>query len=264
MYVSTMPVANHVKRPERIIVKTAFALAALALAIALPSTVRADTLAGTYTGDFNGQPARATLAVEQDAVSGTLDVGGYVYRIEGQRQGAGAKGKMIDQDGRATQLTLQPSANDQLTMLVEAIPGVPAASVQVHLTRGETGSGPAAGGAQAAQGELDPALIGRWVQRDSYTSGDFSMVNEKRVTLFPDGTYRFGPGRVIGGGDAGSFDSGAGGASGDGGRWRTQGQILYAMEHGSMGWEPYARYYVEGNKLLLTFGNGQREIWYRE
>lgn len=245
-------------------IRPLLALAALALAVALPLCVRADNLAGIYTGDFNGQQARATLAVEQDVVSGTLDVGGYVYQIQGRRQGTGAEGKMIDQNGNATQLTLQQSANDQLTMLVQAIPGVPLASVQVHLTRGGSGSGPVAGGEQAAQVELDPVLIGRWVQRDSYTSGDFSMVNERRVTLFPDGTYRFGPGRVIGGGDAGSFDSGAGVASGDGGRWRTQGRILYAMEYGSMGWEPYARYYVEGNKLLLTFGNGKREVWHRE
>lgn len=236
---------------------------AAALAVALPISGQADTLAGTYSGQFNGQPARATLTVERDAVSGTLDVGGYVYRIQGRRQGAGAEGQMIDQDGRALQLSLQ-SANDRLTMLAQAVPGVPLASVQIELTRGENGSGSVAGGAQAAQVELDPALVGRWVQRDSYTSGDFSLANERRVTLFPDGTYQFGPGRVIGGGDAGSFDSGAGGASGSGGRWHTKERILYAMETGSMGWEPYARYYVEGNKLLLTFGNGSREIWHRE
>lgn len=244
-------------------IKPLLALAAPALAVALPLSARADDLAGTYSGQFNGQPARATLTVEGDAVAGTLDVGGYVYRIQGQQQGAGAEGEMIDQDGRALQLSLK-SANDRLTMLAQAVPGVPLASVQIELTRGEAGSGPAADGADAAEVELDSALVGRWVQRDSYTSGDFSLMNERRVTLSPDGTYRFGPGRVIGGGDAGSFDSGAGGANGDGGRWRTQGQVLYAMEYGSMGWEPYARYYVEGNKLLLTFANGSREIWHRE
>ncbi|HEY8509508.1 MAG TPA: hypothetical protein VIL32_14180, partial [Steroidobacteraceae bacterium] len=110
----------------------------------------------------------------------------------------------------------------------------------------------------------NPALVGSWVRRESYTSGDFSMVNERRVTLFPDGTFSFGPGRVVGGGDAGTFDTGSGGESGSGGHWRTSGQILYAKEQGGMGWEPYARYYVEGNKLLLTFANGERELWHRE
>lgn len=239
-------------------------LAVFALAVALPLCGWTTDLSGVYSGQFEGQPARATLSVEGGTVSGTLDVDGYVYRIEGRQQGAVAKGRMIDQNGHAVQLTLQQPANDQLTMLIEAIPGVALASVQVHLTRGEAGSGSVAGGgAQAAGVELDPALVGRWVRRDSYVSGDFTLANERRVTLFPDGTYRFGPGRVIGGGDAGTFDSGTGGG-GNGGRWRTQGQILYTMELGDMGWEPYARYYVEGNKVLLTFGNGSREIWHRE
>ena len=45
------------------------------------------------------------------------------------------------------------------------------------------------------------------------------------------------------------------------GRWRTEGGIVYVDT--GLGWELYARYYVEGSKLMLTFESGAREIWYR-
>ena len=40
--------------------------------------------------------------------------------------------------------------------------------------------------------------------------------------------------------------------------------MLYTMERGTERWVPYGRYYVEGSKLLLTFTNGSRQIWYRQ
>ena len=243
----------------------------LALA-ALPMSGYTFDYAGHWSGELDGQPARADLVVDSDAIRGTLDISGYVYRLQARHHGSAAEGQMTDEDGRSVAMRMQ-SGNDRLTVLVQAVPGDPQATLQIDLARsGGTVAGPLARGSAAPTSaaptapaepvELDPVLVGGWVQRDSYTSGDFSMSNEKRVALFPDGSYRFGPGRVIGGGDAGSFDSGSGGG-GDGGRWRTRDRILYTMEGGA-GWQPYGRYYVEGNRLLITFGDGSRELWYRE
>lgn len=246
-------------------------LAALTLASLAVSSHGAG-FAGSWTGELDGQPAHAELVVEQQAIRGTLDISGYVYRLQARHHGNAVEGQMTDEDGRSVAMRMQ-SANDRLTVLVQAVPGNPQATLQIHLARsGGAVAGPlarcsaaprpAAPTASVEPVELDPVLVGSWVQRDSYTSGDFSMSNEKRVALFPDGSYRFGPGRVIGGGDGGSFDSGAGGG-GDGGRWRTRDRILYIMEGGA-GWQLYGRYYVEGNRLLITFGDGSRELWYRE
>ena len=33
--------------------------------------------------------------------------------------------------------------------------------------------------------------------------------------------------------------------------------------HWSQQWVPYARYYVEGGSLLLTFENGSKQLWRR-
>ena len=30
------------------------------------------------------------------------------------------------------------------------------------------------------------------------------------------------------------------------------------------GWAPYARYYVEGGRMLFTFGDGSRQVWTRQ
>lgn len=109
----------------------------------------------------------------------------------------------------------------------------------------------------------DPALVGIWHYSDSYTSGDFSMATEKYMEVRYDGTYSYGNGRVIGGGDAGSFDSGNDGSDVLTGKWRTENGIIY-IDEGYGNWIPYCGYYVEGDKLLLKFDNGEKELWYRQ
>lgn len=110
--------------------------------------------------------------------------------------------------------------------------------------------------------QRDPALVGLWHYSDSYTSGDFSMVSEKYMEVRRDGTYSYGNGRIAGGGNSGTFDSGGGGDVING-KWRTENGMIYIDEGGYGNWIPYAGYYVEGNKLLIKFSNGSREIWSR-
>ena len=110
--------------------------------------------------------------------------------------------------------------------------------------------------------EIDPALVGHRRKTDSYTSGDFSAASETNIHLLADGTYRYGASKLYGGGDAGTFGSERGGG-GEQGRWRTANRILYVFDPGSGQWSAYARYYVEGNSALLTYGDGKREAWER-
>lgn len=111
--------------------------------------------------------------------------------------------------------------------------------------------------------QQDPILIGLWRYSNSYTSGGFSMVSEKYMEIRADGTYSYGNGRVVGGGNSGSFDSGGGGDILTG-KWRTENRIIYIDETGSGNWLPYSGYYVEGNSLMLKFNNGSKEIWHRQ
>jgi hypothetical protein len=85
------------------------------------------------------------------------------------------------------------------------------------------------------------------------------MSTKLSLLICPDGSYLRAVGDSVGGGAGWSGESR--GADATRGRWRTQGGIVYV--NGGAGWEAYARYYVEGSKLMLTFESGSREIWYR-
>jgi hypothetical protein len=67
-------------------------------------------------------------------------------------------------------------------------------------------------------------------------------------------------GETVGGGDGWSAESR--GSESTRGQWRTEAGVVH-VRSGMGGWEPYARYYVEGAQLMLTFDNGQREVWSR-
>lgn len=117
-------------------------------------------------------------------------------------------------------------------------------------------------GRESGNYQRDPALVGLWRYSDSYTSGDFSLATEKYLEVNLDGTYKYGNGRVVGGGNSGTFDSGRGGDDFVTGRWRTENGIIY-IDEGYGTWTPYCGYYVEGDKLMMKFNDGSKEIWYR-
>jgi len=110
-------------------------------------------------------------------------------------------------------------------------------------------------------GEHDPALVGAWSYSDTYVSGDFSATSRLSMQILPDGTYLYGKGNVSLGG---SYSGNSRGADVTRGKWRTQGGVVYIVEDGGVQWEPYARYYVEGGSMMLTFADGKRQTWYRQ
>lgn len=86
------------------------------------------------------------------------------------------------------------------------------------------------------------------------------MSTKLSLLICGDGSFVRTTGQSAGGGAGWSASSG--GSESTRGRWRTQGGVIYTSG-GAGGWAPYARYYVEGAKLMFTFQNGQREVWYR-
>ena len=105
----------------------------------------------------------------------------------------------------------------------------------------------------------DPALAGAWSRTDTLSSGDASLSTRMSLVIQGDGTYTQTAGDSVGGGDGWSAES-----RGDDvvrGRWKTENGVVF-VDPGT-GWEPYARYYVEGGRLMFTFESGDKEIWYR-
>lgn len=140
---------------------------------------------------------------------------------------------------------------------------VPAAAPASAVSAGggfaqQAAGGIGAAGAGAAAG-VDPNLCGSWSRTESMSSGDFSMATRHFLVVRPDGTYTLGTGDMVGGGSMGSLASR--GNDSVSGRWKAEGGIVHVQEYGA--WQPFARYYVEAGKLMFTFGDGSREVWYR-
>lgn len=215
---------------------------------------------GSYTGDFGGNAVRAELGEKAGVVQGTVVIDGYTYRVSAHASAGRASGELQDEAGMRVPLVMTLDKG-KLDLVIHA-QGQGAPATRIELSRaGKGASAPAQRPAPAQAVEIDPALVGHWAKSESYTSGDFSAASETNIYLLPDGTYRYGASKLYGGGDAGSFGSEGGG--GDQGRWRTADRILYVFDPGSGQWSAYARYYVEGNSALLTYGNGKREVWKR-
>ena len=246
--------------------RIALVAAALAVAAALFSGSAA-AFTGTFVGRLDGQPVKSVLSERAGNVKGTVDISGYVYKLAARASGSRASGELQDEAGMRVPLAME--LQDGRLMLAIYPQGQNGPAMEIALaSTGKVARAPASSasapksGSAAKPRELDPALVGHWSKSESYTSGDFSAASETNIYLLPDGTYRYGASKLYGGGDAGSFGSeGAGG--GEQGRWSTAGRILYVFDPASSQWSQFARYYVEGNRALLTYGNGKREVWQR-
>lgn len=89
-------------------------------------------------------------------------------------------------------------------------------------------------------------------------------MSEKYVQFRADGSFTHSTGRLVGGGNSGSFNSGSGKETTHG-RWQVQDKILYYLVDGSNNWEAYGYYGFteDGQTMRIVFGNGNKELWER-
>jgi hypothetical protein len=215
----------------------------------------AAAFAGTFVGDLNGTPASIQLQALGSTLAGTFSAGGYAYPLSATVEGSTASGRVQDPAG-AGEFTAN-LAGDTLhwTMAVMVLGQVQPTSYTFQFQRQGAGQGLAAAGGQgggaAGQVMRDPALVGRWRHTDP-TPG---VVTDYWLYINRDGTFRLGDMNTP---DAGWISDGV-----LTGQWRSQDQHIYSMATGTSAWQLYARYYIEGNSMLLTYSDGERVIWHR-
>jgi len=226
--------------------------------------------AGSYSGTINGTPSTMTLKLEGHSLAGRVESAGYLYNLAGTHDNGALKGTLSDPRTGAALPFEGRHEGGRIRLEILSQNGAAGTPERLALdfrkqAPGQGDSRPSGEQAPAESADLerDAALVGSWQYSKSMTSGDFSAVIQKVLIIRPDGTYVLGDGRVVGGGGAGSFDSGSGGGAESNGTWKTSNRIVYIREGGAGSWTPYARYYVEAGKLMFTFGDGSREIWYR-
>jgi hypothetical protein len=107
----------------------------------------------------------------------------------------------------------------------------------------------------------DPELVGRWRYTWATAGGGASIAVDSWLIFESDGRCQAGKSKAAGG-DA---NVGIETSGGDGfiGKWRTSDRIVYLVPEDQTNGSPLGRYYVEGNKMLLTYNNGDKRIYYR-
>lgn len=227
------------------------------LLVAVAAWAEADW-SGNYRGVWEGQQAISSLRQQGNNLEGRLEIAGYPYGVKANIQGNTASGQLLDAaTGGAMPLSINLEGG-RLSYRIQSQMG----SLEIVLQAVEEGANPPPTTTSGQSSvERDPYLVGRWMHTESMSSGSFSGAVQTTMVILANGTYQYGEGQFAGGGAAGS-----GVSRGDGystGEWKTQNSIVYVREQGAPQWQPHARYYVEGGRLMFTFADGSRQIWHR-
>lgn len=215
---------------------------------------------GQFHGDIQGTPMTLSLQTSGNALEGTIDAQGYRYTLAGTFQEGTASGKFTDPQTQGV-LDFQAERNAEGVLITLTATDPMSGQQQQHILTFRQGQAPAAdSSASNTPAARDQRLVGLWSYTKSYTSGEYSFASQRKMQINPDGTYLYGDGRVAGGGPSSSVDSGGGGDVSRG-QWKTEGDIIYINE--GQQWQPYCRYYIEGYSMMLTFGDGSKQIWKR-
>ena len=253
------------RQPSLFRLPATLAALALLLTVAAPVTPAADSLSGTFNGELQGVPATLTLEHAADGfLSGEIDAQGYRYMVTGSVTDGRAAGVLVDPQ-TGGQIPFEVSRNKEgLRLVLVGTNPMSGEKNYIPLTfrEGTPASGGAAGGAAGAAGSVPQELVGLWRMSDSMSSGDASLATESYLELTADGRFTIGGSRVVGGGAGWGGDTGSGGVE-EKGLWKAEGQVIHIRGTAEQPWVPFARYYTEPGKLMLTTGDGSRQLLYR-
>lgn len=227
--------------------------------------------AGTYQGNINGTASVLTVEQSASGIGGKINAAGYLYQFEGNVSGNQSQGILTDpQTGARMDYTAALTGQKiDFRMIAKDMYGN-ASNIDLSFTKG--GNQTANPQSMSSQNQVsaedhDQRIIGVWRHTETMISGNFSSVSQVFMRINPNGTYSYGNGRVMAGGenDYGSVH-GDTGQSDDvtTGKWKTQNGVIYVMEDGSGQWYPYSGYYIEGGTLMLKFNDGSKQLWYRQ
>ena len=243
------------------------------LPLALATAQAAEgSFSGTFTGQVGNTQAVVDLDRDDDEIYGEILADGYLYLLIATKVGQGmAQGEVYDPQTDSTMPAEITQQGDQLsiTLMANGQPvafqftrGTTAPSTAAPSTAAPSGAASPEPAAAVPEGGRDGALVGVWSYQDVMTGGGMSVATVLYMQVGADGRYRYGDARTMASGADFGGDTGTGGATT--GAWRTENNVIYVQQDGAAQWTPYARYEVSGNRLLLMFNDGSRQLWYRQ
>lgn len=224
--------------------------------------LQAQTLTGTYQGTIEGTPATLTLQQEGGDLWGQINANEYLYYLSGKANGNSSQGTLTDSQTQGVMNYEGSLVGNHFSLSISTGGGSP---FVIQFNKGNTPAEPSDGTINSKEettsyAQLDQRIVGNWLYTDSYSSGEFSFASQYRMIVNSDGTYLYGDGKVAGGG-AGVSGTSGGGSGMSPGKWKTENGIIYINE--GYGWQAYAKYYVESASMMLTFGDGSKQVWKR-
>ena len=215
-----------------------------------------------YQGSIVGINATLTGKSTGTSWSGKIDASGYLLTLEGSLAGDQCTGTMSDPQTQAEAPFTALLDNRGITITIVDINPVTGQEEEMHFVFVKSSSltpgTPAAILPTQGTNLLDMTLVGTWRYTETYVSGDFSVATDYLMQFNADGIVYVTDGRSAGGGASSSFDSGAGDVHQ--GTWKTENKVLW-LNDGQSGWQPYARYYTEPSRMMLTFADGKNQVW---
>ena len=253
------------RRPSIFRLPASLGLLALLLIVAVPAVPASDDLSGTFNGELQGVSATLTLEHAADGfLSGEIDAQGYRYMVTGSVTDGRAAGVLVDPQ-TGGQIPFEVSRNKEGLRLVLAGTNPMSGEknyIPLIFREGAPASGGPVGGTAGAAANVPQELVGLWRMSESMTRGDASLATESYLELSADGRFTIGGSRVVAGGAGWGGDTGSGGAE-EKGLWKAEGQVILIRGTADQPWVPFARYYTEPGKLMLTTGDGSRQLLHR-
>ena len=222
---------------------------------------------GYFEGTLLGLIAPLEGKAQGNAWKGVINVNGYVINLDGSIVGDNCEGTMSDPQAQTAIPFRSSMSGDLLTIRIHDVNPLTGVKEDMELvfekksdsTRDQATYQEEPSSFQVIKGKLDPNLVGRWRYTNAYVSGDFSFATDYFMKINADGSLLYTDGRTAGGGPNSSIDSGDGDVYTV--SWKAENKIIYLND--GNGWQEYARYYQEGDNLMLTYGNGNKQVWER-
>ena len=244
----------------------------LLLTSSLSAQISSTSWEDFFTGTIMGINTTLTGEIEGDTWIARANADGYIFNLEGFVSGETCLGTMTDAQNGESAAFLAELGAESLKIIIEDINPETGQEQLVEFVFAKTdpatyvqtasasqSSDASQSNFQVVQGPKDQRLVGSWRFTDSYISGQFSFATDYHMEIHADGNFFYGKGRTMGGGPDSSIDSGESGY--DQGSWKTENGSLYV--HDGTDWHFYAKYYQEGNSLMLTYQNGNKQVWER-
>lgn len=241
----------------------------LVVLIACSTTVDAET----YVGEIGGDRVQMDIELDGNAVRGSMRDSHQHYAIEGTLANDELQATATEATTGVVFQLRGTRLSDALDLRVTPELLGEISEQPLYLTRTDGSSamdGRAAAGAAAtapgalADGERDPALIGRWIHESNYQSGSgdsfFAANTRQSMLLLADGRVLNGGADVsVSGDNYFGQSAGAGGGEADI-RWTTRDNHIYfsGTENGVAQTVDVGRYYVENGRMLITGNNGTK------